>query len=64
MSIKGTAVWAWLRLTSKGDPTKPLKYVPRESGYKQEIKPEVPVEQLADPLPFHPEEAGDNWVAQ
>ena len=63
-SIRGTAVRAWLRLASEGDPTKPLKYVPGEGCHKQEIKPEVPVEQLADPLPFHPEEAGDDRVAE
>ena len=53
---------AWF--TSKGNPTKPLKYVPREGGHKEEVEPEVPVEVRPDPLPLEPEEARDHWVLQ
>ena len=58
MSFSGTPVWTRLRLASEGDPTKPLKYVPGQGGDEKQVEPQVPVEELSDPLPLHPEEAG------
>ena len=45
-------------------PPKLSKDIPGEKADIEQVEAEVSVEELADPLPLEPEEAGDHWVAQ